>query len=187
MSSGKDDSTGWKKFLRKHWGIVALFVVVGVLAIIGVFYVLLWFVKDAETTGLVPSTLALWTMANLVSFILYLVFWELVFIGLPVLIVGLLGWTWWRRLPSKEKEEYEPFGRGSRRGRAGGGLSALVFIGFLIKVYVDGYWNVAISTWTLDYVVGSVITVIVWMAVIFGIPATIVGLLWIRREMHKKP
>jgi hypothetical protein len=187
MNPERDVSTGWKKFVRNHWGIVAFFVVAGVFAIIGVFYVLLWFVKDAQTTSLLPSTLALWTTANLVSFILYLIFWELVFIGIPVLIVGLLGWAWWRRLPSKEKAEYELVGRGSHRRRAGGGLSALVFIGFLIKVYVDGNWNVAISTWTLNYVVGSLITVIIWLAVIFGIPAAIVSLLWIRHELHKKP
>jgi hypothetical protein len=187
MNPDKDVSTGWKEFLRKHWGIVALFVVAGVLAVIGAFYVFLWFVGDAQTTALVPSTLGLWTMGHLVSFILYLIFWELVFIGVPALIVVVAGWLWWRRLPAREKEEYELFGRGSRRGRAGGGFSALIVIGFLIKVYIDGNWNVAISTWTLNYVVGSVITVLIWMAIIFGIPAAIAGVWWIRHEMHKKP
>jgi hypothetical protein len=187
MNPDKDVSTGWKKFLRKHWGVVALFVVAGALAIIGAFYVFLWFVNDAQITGLVPSILGLWTMGHLVSFILYLIFWELIFIGIPAIIATAVGWLWWRRLPAKEKEEYVFFGRGSRRARGGGGISALLIIGFAIKVYIDGNWNVAISTWTLDYIVGSVITVLIWMAVIFGIPAAIVAVLWIRHEMHKKP
>lgn len=187
MNPDKDVSSNWRKFFRKHWGIVAFFVVAAILAIIGAFYVFLWFVMDAQATGLVPSTLGLWTMGHLISFVLYLIFWELIFIGIPVLIVAVASWSWWRRLPSEEKEEYGFFGRGSRRARGGGGISALIFIGFLIKVYIDGKWNVAISTWTLNYVVSSVITVIIWMAVIFGIPAAIAAVLWIRHEMHKKP
>jgi hypothetical protein len=45
----------------------------------------------------------------------------------------------------------------------------------------------AISTYTLDYVVGSMITILIWTAVIFGIPATIGVVWWIRHEMNKKP
>jgi ribosomal protein S4E len=55
------------------------------------------------------------------------------------------------------------------------------------KVYVDGNWNVAISTWTLDYVVGSMITILIWIAAIFAIPAAIGVIWWIRHEMNKKP
>ena len=184
MSPDKD-SSGWKEFLRKHWGIVAILVVAGVLAVIGAFYVFLWFVKDAQTTSLVPSTLGLWTMGHIVSFILYLIFWELVFIGIPAGIAAVVGWQWWKRLPAGEREGYE-FGGGSHRGRAGGGFSALIIIAFAIKVYIDGNWNVPISTWTLNYVIGSLITIVVWMAIIFGIPAAIVGIWYLRRETHKK-
>jgi hypothetical protein len=63
----------------------------------------------------------------------------------------------------------------------------LFFIAFCIKVFIDGNWNVAIASWTLDYVVSSMITILVWTAIIFGIPATIIGLLWLSREMKKKP
>jgi hypothetical protein len=175
-----------KKFMRKHWNMIAVFIAAGILAVIGAVYVFLWFVGNAQTTGLVPSTLGLWAMGNTVSFILHAIFWELLLIGIPVAIGAILGWQWWKRLPEAEKKEYH-LGKGSRSSRAGGAVSPLLFIAFAIKVYVDGNWNVAISSWTLDYVVGSMITILVWIVAIIAIPAIIGIIWWIRREMNKNP
>jgi hypothetical protein len=180
-----EKDSDWRKFFRKHWGIVAVFAVAAALAFAGAVYVFWWFAGNAQTTGLVPSTLNLWTMNNLVMYILYLIFWELVFIGIPVAIGAILGWQWWKRLPAEEKE-YRLF-RTSRTRNAGGAISPLLFIAFAIKVYVDGNWNVAISTWTLDYVIDSIVTIIIWTAAIFAIPATIALLWWIHHELNKKP
>ena len=177
----------WGKFIRKHWKMVATFVIAGILIFIGSIYVFLWFTKDAQTTGLVPSTLGLWTMGNIVSFILHLIFWEVIFIGIPAIVGAVASWQWWKRLAEQEKKEYHLSGKSSRASRAGGAISPLLFIAFAIKVYVDGNWNVAISTYALDYVVGSVITILVWIVAIFGIPATIGTIWWIRHEMNKKP
>jgi hypothetical protein len=184
--AGVENGSDWKKFLGKHWSIVALFAVAGILLFVGAIYVCLWFVGDAQSTGLVPSTLGLWTMGHIVTFILHLIFWELIFIGVPTIVGAVAGWQWWSRLPVEEKKEYHFFGKRSRT-TGGGGVSALLMIAFAIKVYIDGNWNVAISTWTLDYVVGSMITILIWMAVIFGIPISIAIVLWMRHEMHKKP
>jgi hypothetical protein len=180
-----EKGSDWKKFLRKHWNIVAILVVAGILASAGAVYVYLWFVKNAQTTGLVPSTLGLWTMGNLVAFILHAIFWELLFIGIPVIIGAIAGWQWWRRLPDEEKREYHFFNKHSHARRGGGGVSALFFIAFAIKVYIDGNWNTAISTWTLDYAVGSMLAILVWGLIIFGIPIAIGGILWIRHEIAK--
>jgi hypothetical protein len=182
MGKGSD----WKKFIKIHWGIVAVFAVAVALALAGAVYVFWWFAGNAQAIDLVPSTLGLWTMNNLVMFILNLIFWELVLIGIPVAVGAVLGWQWWKRLPAEEKV-YHVFGRGSRSGNAGGGFSLFLFIAFAIKVYVDGNWNVAMSGWTLDYVVGSIITILIWIVAIFAIPATIAVIWWIRRELNRKP
>jgi hypothetical protein len=176
-----------KTFLRKHWTIVALFVAAAILAFIGAVYVFVWFVSDAQIIGLVPTTLDMWTMGNIVSFVLHAIFWELVLIGIPVAVGAILGWLWWKRLPDEEKKEHNLFGKRSKSSRAGGAISPFLFIAFAIKVYVDGNWNVAISSWTLDYVVGSMITILIWIAAIAAIPATIGIIWWIRYEMNKKP
>jgi uncharacterized membrane-anchored protein len=175
----------WKKFLARHWKIAALFFIAGILLLIGAIYVFFWFKGDAQTTGLVPSVLALWTTGHVVSFILNLIFWEIILIGIPAIIVAIAGWQWWKRLPTEERDEYRLFGKRSRASRGGGGVSLLLWIAFAIKVYIDGNWNVAISTWTFNYVVDSMITIIIWMAVIFGIPGMIALIWWIRHEMRR--
>ncbi len=177
----------WKTFLRKHWNIVAVFAVAGILAFVGAVYVFVWFVGNAQSTGLVPATLNMWTMNNALMFILHAIFWELVLIGIPVAIGAILGWQWWKRLPDEEKKEHNFSGKRSGSSKAGGAISPLLFIAFAIKVYVDGNWNVAISSWTLDYVVGSMITILIWTVAIFAIPVTIGVIWWIRHEMNKKP
>lgn len=186
-TGSENGSEVWKKFLRKHWNVLSLFIVAVVLAAVGAVYVFLWFVGNAQSTGLVPRTLGRWTMANLVIFVLYTIFWEVLLIGVPAVVGAVVGWLWWRRLPSEEKMEYRFFGRRSRATSGGGGIGLLLFIAFCIKVYVDGNWNVAIGTWTLDYVVYSLLSILVWIVVIFGIPAAIAAIGWILYEMRKAP
>ena len=177
---------GWKAFLRKHWAIAALFVVVAVLAVVGAILVFLWRVADAQSTGMVPTTLGLWTMGHMVTFTLHLIFWELLLIGVPAIIGAVAGWQWWKRLPDEEKRLYH-FGDRSRTTGGGGGISVLFFIAFCIKVFVDGNWDLPVASWSFDYVVGSMITILVWVAIIFGIPAAIGVIWWITHEMKKKP
>jgi hypothetical protein len=135
--------------------------------------------------SLVPKTLSLWTMANLVNFILNGIFWELLLIGIPVVAAGVAGWLWWRRLPAEEQKGYRFFGRRTGRTRGSGGVSLFFFIAFCIKVYLDGNWNIPISTWTLDYVVGSMVLILEWTLIILGIPAAIAVIVWMRHEMKK--
>jgi hypothetical protein len=186
-TESENDNKGWKAFLRKHWKITALFVVGAVLALVASVLVFLWFVGDAQSTGMVPMTLRFWTMSNLVTFILHLIFWELVLIGIPVGIAAVGGWQWWKRLPDEEKKEYHFFSSRSRTTGGSGGISILFFIAFCIKVFIDGNWNVAISSWSLDYVVESMISILIWVAIIFGIPAAIGVILWINYIIKKKP
>ena len=185
-TESENGNKGWKAFLRKHWKITALFVVGAVLALVASVLVFLWFVGDAQSTGMVPMTLRFWTMSNLVTFILHLIFWELVLIGIPVGLAAMGGWQWWKRLPDEEKKEYHFFSSRSRTTGGSGGISILFFIAFCIKVFIDGNWNVAISSWSLDYVVESMISILIWVAIIFGIPVAIGVILWINYSMKKK-
>ncbi|MDH5495115.1 MAG: hypothetical protein OEY24_05380, partial [Candidatus Bathyarchaeota archaeon] len=93
-TGSENGSEIWKKFLRKHWNMLVLFVVGAILASIGAILVYLWFVGDAQSTGLVPTTLRLWTMGHLVTFLLRLILWEVLFIGIPVIIAAVAGRLW---------------------------------------------------------------------------------------------
>ena len=185
-TESEKDNNGWKAFLRKHWKIAALFVVCAVLALVGAILVFLWFVENAQLTGMIPELLGLWTMGNMVTFILHLIFWELLLIGIPVGIGAVAGWQWWKRLPDEEKKEYNLFGNRSRTTGGSGGISALFFIAFCIKVFIDGNWDVAVSSWTFDYVVGSMISILIWIVIIFGIPTAIGVIWWINNAMKKE-
>lgn len=66
-------------------------------------------------------------------------------------------------------------------------MSILFWIAYCIKVFMDGKWNVAISTWTFDYFVYSCIWTLIWLLVIFGIPVAIGVTWWLRHEMKKEP
>jgi len=173
----------WRGFMRRHWSAVAMFVLAAALAFIGAVYVFLWFVGNAQSSGIVPRVLGLWTMANLVTFILYAVFWELLLIGVPLAIAAVAAWQWWKRLPEKEWRG-DQFGR-RKRTAGGSGVSLLCFIAFCIKVFIDGKWNLPIATFTLDYVVGSMITILAWGLIIFGIPIAVGLIWWISREIKK--
>jgi hypothetical protein len=166
--SQKNAHNGWKAFLRKHWIIAALFVVGAVLALACLIIVFLWFVRDAQSTGMVPTTLGLWTMGNMVTFILHLILWELLLIGIPVGVAAVAGWQWWKRLPDEEKKEYPFFGKRSRTTGGSDGIFVLFFIAFCIKVFIDGNWDVAVATWSLDYVVGSMISILIWVVIILN-------------------
>jgi hypothetical protein len=181
----------WKKFLRKHWKMLVFFVVGAILVVIGAILVFLWFVGDAQLTGLVPETLGLWTMGYLVTFLLHVIFWEFLFIGIPVILAALTAWRlWWKKLPDEERQEYRRghlFGKRSRRSSGGGAISFLINIVFIIKVYFDGNWDFPFATWTFDYLVYSYLWALIWILIIFGIPIAIGATWWIRHQMKKKP
>ena len=87
----ENDSGAWKKFLRKHWNMLVYWIITAIIAAIGTILVYLWFVGDAQSTNLVPVTLGQWTMAHMITFILHLILWELLIIGIPVAITAIAG------------------------------------------------------------------------------------------------
>jgi di/tricarboxylate transporter len=128
-------------------------------------------------------------MGYFITFLLHLIFWEFIFIGIPVIIaIAAVYLLWWKKLPDTERKEYREghlFGKRSRRSDAGGGISFLVFIVFMIKVYLDGNWGLHFAEWSFDYLVYSYLWAFIWVAIIFGIPILIGATWWIRHEMKK--
>jgi hypothetical protein len=177
-------------FLRKHWQMFVLWIVVAVLAFIGAINVFLWFVGEAQATGLVHETLDGWAMSHLVTFILHVIFWELVLIAIPVIIVIVAIWQlWWKKLPDEERKEYRRrklFGKRSRRADGGGFISLFINIVFIIKVILDGNWEKHFADWTFDYLVYSYLWALAIVLIIIGIPMAIGATWWLRHEMKKE-
>lgn len=173
----------WRTFVRRHWEAVTVFGVAAALALAWSGYVFLWFSSNAQSSGLVPSILRDWTLGNAIAFAVYLVLWELLLVGIPAVAVVVAAWLWWKRIPEDEKRGYHLAMRS--RSAGGGALSFFFFVGFCIKVYVDGNWNVPISSFTLNYVVSSMFAVLLWSLIILGVPAAAALAWWLNREMKR--
>jgi hypothetical protein len=180
----------WKIFLKRHWKMFTLFVIACLIAIAGAIFIFIWFVGDAQATGLVPTTLDLWTVSYVITFLLHMIFWELVLIGIPALIVAALAYSlWWKKLPTEERMEYRRghlFGKRSHRTDGGGAFSFIINLGFIFKVYLDGNWDTPFAEWTFDYLIFSYLTVLLWIAIIVGIPLAIGITFWLRYEIKKE-
>lgn len=169
--------------MKRHARAVVVLAVAGALGIAWAVYVFWWFTGVAQSSGLVPSSLGSWTMGNLVAFILNAIFWELVLVGVPAAIGAFVAWRWWKSLPGEERMGYRLKKRARRTGTSGG-FGFFLFVLFAIKVWLDGSWNVPLASFTLTYVVGSMIEILGLLAVVLGIPAIIFLAWWIRREMN---
>lgn len=170
------------QFMRRHWAAAAVFIAGVVLAAAWGVYVFWWFAGSAVASGLVPVTLGLWTTGNLIIFMLNMILWETILTGIPVAVGLGLAWVWWRRLPESGTLRNPLFGKGSKRSDGSAGFSLFLFLAFVIKVYLDGNWNVAISTFSLAYVVGSVITIMAWFAAVLAVPAIVVAGWWFSKQ-----
>ncbi len=188
MAENETDNSGtWRKFLKRHWGMALIFVVGVVIAAIWAVLVFIWFAGMAQATGIVPTTLATLTMGELVLFILNLVFWELILVGIPIVIALIAFYAAYRRLPAEEREEYRRgglWGSKSRRRDVSGAFTFFVNIVFVIKIYTDGNWNLPFANWTVDYAVSSYVLALVVVAIIVAVPILIGGIWWLSREVR---
>jgi len=185
MGECETDDKCWRKFVKNHWSMLAFWIVAAVVAVVGAVLVYLWFVDEAQATEMVPMVLGQWSMSHMITFVLHLIMWEVLIIGIPVAAVAVIGYLWWKRIPAEEREEYKFFGKRTKTEQGGSGISFLFFVAFCLKVYIDGNWNLPIADFTLDYVVNSMVTIMVWTAIVFGIPAIIIGLIMLSREIKK--
>ncbi|NVM55454.1 MAG: hypothetical protein HWN66_17235 [Candidatus Helarchaeota archaeon] len=164
----------WKNLFKKHWKMAALFVAGAVIAGIGLVLVFLWFVNRAQVLAIVPSDLASWSMAHILSFFFRMIGWELLIVGLPtgaaaIVVIGV----WWSKLSEEEKEELKRDPKKKRKkitgGRSGGGFSFLTFIIFCIIVSVNGAWETAIASWAFNTLVSYWLQAFLWTLLPIGI------------------
>lgn len=168
----------WKEFVRRHWKI-ALAIVGGMAAAtIAALFVFLWVVADSQTVGRVPSGLGDWTVGHVITFILYVILYELLLVASWVCAIGLAGYfQWYRKLPEAERSALEGGPRRARSAGASGGFSVFVALVWLVLVWTDGRWNLAFKDWTFNELVYSWIAAGLVVLLIVGIPG-IIYLAW---------
>ncbi|MFW9871334.1 MAG: hypothetical protein ACFFFO_17155 [Candidatus Thorarchaeota archaeon] len=168
-----------KRFLKKHWRMILPMIILAAVAVVAVVFVFTWFVALAQSTVLVPSTLGLWSVGHVITFILHLIFWELLLVGSWVLVIFLvIIIRWYMKLPEEEREGWPKRGRREESDAFG----FLVGITWLIVVWLDGNWNLAFNSWTFDDWVYSFLAALMWDLIIFGIPILLAFLWWMNKE-----
>lgn len=176
MTTGEEQGLEtWKKFLRRHWRMTLVMIGAAAAAAIVALVVFLWFVADAQATGLVPVALGQWTVGSFFAFVLNLILWELVLVGSWAILAAIAVYAlWYRKLAAEERKEYEGGPRRRRLAGGGGGFSFFVWVMWLIVVWTDGKWDLAFQTWTFDEWVYSWLAAGLWALLIVGIPGMII-------------
>ena len=164
----------WKQQIKKHWKIFTVSIIGGIFAIVVTLLVLFWFIDTSLIGAMGTATIGEWTLAWIWEFFIFLMLWELLYVGLPVVVVFGVGlYLWWKRLPSEEKMEFK--GRWRGRGTAeGGGFSFGMFIAYSIYMYITGDFYTPFGDFAYSYWVYAWFHTLAWLFVIFGIPTAII-------------
>ncbi|MHA1906672.1 MAG: hypothetical protein ACW98Y_05220 [Candidatus Thorarchaeota archaeon] len=172
-----------KRFLRRHWRMAIVFAVIIAAAVIVAIVVALWFLTTAQATALVPAMLGQWSIGHVILFCFHLLFWEILLVGSWLLVIVLvIIFQWYMKLPEEERRERPSRGRREESDAFG----FLVTMTWLIVVWVDGNWNLAFESWTINDWVYSFLAAMLWDLLIFGIPIMLAFLWWIRKVMNEE-
>ena len=186
----KSDEEFIKSFLSKHWKAALIAIIGGIGVFIAGIIVVLWFI---DYSGYGGTPLGSWTMSGIFDFLLNLILWEFMLVGIAAIAVALVvGLHWWKNLPDEEQEEImdRPKRKETQKnivyGSSGSVITFFTFLAFCIIVYLDGNWSVALGTLPFSYFVYSWLWAFVWVLIIIGIPIGVVLLLWLRRIVEKE-
>ena len=180
----------WKKFVKKHRKVFIAFIVAAILAGIGGFLVMVWFIESSPLGGQGTWTFNQWSLENVVGFMMLLTVWELLFVGVPAIVFfGVFGYLWWRNLSSETKDELKAESKKKKwqtsNTTRGGGGSFFLFIMFIIVVAIDGKWDTGFAGLEYSYFVYMWFWGFLVASLIIGIPAIIGGTVWYLTKKSK--
>ncbi len=184
----------WKKKLEEHWKALAIAITGAIVAFIGAFLVLVWFISISPIGLQGTATIDLWTLDWVVGFLVQYTLWALLFIGVPLaLFFGLGGYLWWRNLPEEERKELKERGKTDRikrktkySGSGGGGL--IMFIGYCLYHLIKGTNDVQFGNvlYPYTYWIYTWFETLMWMFIVLGIPLLLDGTIYYFVKVRKK-
>ncbi|MFX0074414.1 MAG: hypothetical protein ACFE96_03155 [Candidatus Hermodarchaeota archaeon] len=186
----------WEFLLKKHWYRLIPFVLVIIAAFISGIYVFFWHNEIGFGMGSFWSyTFNDWSMSLILGYILMLALREFLLVGLPTLaVLGIIFSILWFSLSLEKREELKAMHkqheadekkRGKKVKGGASGCTFLITVVFLIIIAVNGHWDTPFAYLDLQYFVVTYLWAIVWIAVIFGIPALLGGTIYLVYKLRR--
>jgi hypothetical protein len=166
----------WERKIKQHWKAFIVFVIGCIAALAGGILVLFWYIETTPIGDMGAATIGEWSLAWIWEFVIFLVLWEILIIGIPAAIALGIGWyVFWKRLSAEEKAEWKGREKKKHRGSsAGGGFGLVMFIAFSILMYLRGEFSTPLGNFPYSYLVYTLFTALGWLLLIVGIPAVII-------------
>jgi hypothetical protein len=189
MNEHVSEKEFWKKHIKQHiWTIIVIVIAVAC-AIVGMILVLFWVMATSPIGAYGTALIGDWSLDWIVGFMWILLGWELLFVGLPLLLFFVVGGIiWWKRLSEEEKALFkarEKKNTAKKTGGSGGG-GIVMFIAYIIYMGVQGYYYAPFSSQPYSFWVYSFFYTIMWMLIVLGIPACIILLIVYFTVIRKK-
>ena len=190
-SNELSDEQFWKNKIKEYWKVFLVMIIAGVCAVIGSILVLIWFIRTSPIGVYGTATLNDWRLDWVVGFIILIILWELLFVGVPSgLFFGLGGYLWWRRLPEEKKNEFRSREKKkthrAREAGGGGGFSFIMFIGYCLYHGIMGTYYTPFGNMSYTYWIYSFFLLFAWFLIVLGIPAGIILLIVYLTKWRKK-
>jgi len=188
------DEVFWKNKIKQYWKIFAICIIAVIVCAIGVLLVLVWFIETSTLGGQGEWTFNQWTLNYVVGFMILIILWELLLVGVPAaLFFGVGGYLWWKKLPDEEKQvfkgrekkERKKYGKTKNWG-GGGGFNIFMFIAYCIVIAIDGNYNTRFGLLDYSYFIYAWFFTFMWLLIIFGIPVAIILLIVYFKVWRKK-
>ena len=188
MSEELSDELYWKKTIKNHLTAFIVAIIAGVFVVIGGILVLFWFINTSPIGLQGQATFDQWRLDWVVGFMILLILWELLFVGISTgVFFGVGVYIYWSRLPEEERQEYKAREKKNkhrkRNAGGGGGFSFFVFIAYCIYMGIQqsaAYGSMYLAPFgsqPYSYWVYSWFLTIMWIFIIFGVPICIILLI----------
>ena len=176
----------WREAIKNHWKVMVLAVAAIVaLAVIAV-WVVFWHIQTSPIGDYGKATFNEWSLDWTVRFLIILILWELLFVGLPGgLIFGLGGYLWWKKLPLEEKSMFKKQEDKNHKKKGAGGFGIVLFIFYCIYIAIDGNYYAPFGSQPYSYWIYSYIFMLLWLLTIAGIPGAIIGIIYFKKWLEK--
>ncbi len=181
----------WKGIAKEYRTIIIIAIVAVIVLFIGALLVGYWFIQTSPLGGQGTWTFDEWTLNYLVGFMILIMLWELLFIGVPAgVFFGVGGYIWWSNLPQEKKQEFKDREKKKSHRKknygGGGGFSFFTFIAFCILIALKGKYNAQFGSESYSFWIYSWFEAFMWIFIYFGIPVIIICIILYLTVWRKK-